>query len=209
MTSKRKALLLTACAVLLVVASVFGTLAYLTDTESVKNVFTVGQIGLTLDEAKVNQMGVRDGDIRWQPTTEDPEQEYHLLPGHTYVKDPKITVDANSEDCYLFVVVANGLVGIEDESINIAAQLKANGWIAVNGVENTYVYVGTAAGATDPLAVSKNDVIHVFGQFKVDEAVNNTTLAAYAGKNVTVTAYAVQEDGFEGKSAAVIWDTAF
>ena len=46
MKSNRKALLLTLCALLLVVTSVFGTLAYLTDSEAVKNTFTVGKITL-------------------------------------------------------------------------------------------------------------------------------------------------------------------
>ena len=38
--------------------------------------------------------------------------------------------------------------------------------------------------------------------------VTNETLADYAGKNITVTAYAIQADGFEGKTAAEIWAEA-
>ena len=40
MKTKRKALLLTFCAVLLVVASVLGTIAYLTSQDEVKNTFS-------------------------------------------------------------------------------------------------------------------------------------------------------------------------
>ena len=55
MKTKRKALLLSLCAVLLVVASVMGTMAYLTSTSAtVTNTFTVGNVGITLDEAPVN-----------------------------------------------------------------------------------------------------------------------------------------------------------
>lgn len=101
MKSKHKALLLSMCAVLLVAASVFGTLAYLTDSEAVKNTFTVGSVGLSLDEAKVNPDGtyVTDHDNRVQ------KNEYHLLPGHTYYKDPTVTVDAGSEDAYVRMIV--------------------------------------------------------------------------------------------------------
>ena len=53
MKTKRKALLLTFCAVLLVVASVLGTIAYLTANDKVTNTFTVGQVAINLDEAKV------------------------------------------------------------------------------------------------------------------------------------------------------------
>jgi len=109
MKTKNKALLMSLCAVLLVVVSVFGTLAYLTDDEAVVNTFTVGQIGISLDEAKVNEMGEQqfDGEeaLRWVPTENDPEQEYHLIPGHTYVKDPTVTVDAKSEEAYVRMLV--------------------------------------------------------------------------------------------------------
>ena len=57
MKTKRKALLLTFCAVLLVVASVLGTIAYLTANDKVTNTFTVGQVAINLDEAKVTEDG--------------------------------------------------------------------------------------------------------------------------------------------------------
>lgn len=44
MKTRSKALLLTLCAVLLVAASVLGTMAYLTSTDEVTNTFTVGQV---------------------------------------------------------------------------------------------------------------------------------------------------------------------
>ena len=101
MKTKHKALLLSLCAILLVVATIFGTLAYLTDSEEVKNTFTVGSVGLMLNEAQVNTDGsyVEDHDKRVN------ENEYHLLPGHTYIKDPTVTVDAGSEDTYVRMIV--------------------------------------------------------------------------------------------------------
>ena len=55
--TKTKALLMSLCAVLLVAASVLGTMAYLTDSKDVKNTFTVGNVAIKLDEAKVNTDG--------------------------------------------------------------------------------------------------------------------------------------------------------
>ena len=46
-----KPLLTLCCALLLVAAGVFGTLAYLTGTDTVNNTFTVGNVKITLDEA--------------------------------------------------------------------------------------------------------------------------------------------------------------
>ena len=58
MKTKSKALLLTLCAVLLVAASVLGTMAYLTSSAEVKNTFTIGKVEIKLDEAKVTADGI-------------------------------------------------------------------------------------------------------------------------------------------------------
>lgn len=94
--TKTKALLMSLCAVLLVAASVLGTMAYLTDSKDVKNTFTVGNVSIDLDEAKVNTDGtVVTGADRVKTNS------YKLLPGHTYVKDPTVTVLAPSEESYV------------------------------------------------------------------------------------------------------------
>lgn len=91
--TKTKALLMSLCAVLLVAASVLGTMAYLTDSKDVKNTFTVGNVAIKLDEAKVDKDG--------NPVARVTENEYKLLPGHTYVKDPTVTVLAPSVESYV------------------------------------------------------------------------------------------------------------
>ena len=96
MKTKSKALLLTLCAVLLVAASVMGTMAYLTSTDKVENTFTVGNVKITLDEAKVDT----DGTLA-APAERVKANSYKLLPGHTYTKDPTVTVKAGSESSYV------------------------------------------------------------------------------------------------------------
>ena len=96
MKTRSKALLLTLCAVLLVTASVLGPLAFLTSTDGVENTFTVGSVNITLDEAKVKTDGTPvEGAARVKAN------EYHLLPGHTYTKDPTVTVKDGSESAYV------------------------------------------------------------------------------------------------------------
>ena len=96
MKTKRKALLLSLCAVLLVVASVMGTMAYLADSKTVTNTFTIGQVKIELDEAKVTTDGTPvEGADRVKAN------EYKLMPGHTYTKDPTVTVKAVSEKSYV------------------------------------------------------------------------------------------------------------
>ncbi len=99
--TKTKALLMSLCAVLLVAASVLGTMAYLTDSKDVKNTFTVGNVAIKLDEAKVDENGTQVVDKDGNPVARVTENEYKLLPGHTYTKDPTVTVLAPSVESYV------------------------------------------------------------------------------------------------------------
>lgn len=212
MKSKHKALLLALCAVLLVAASVFGTVAYLTDTEAVTNTFTVGRVGLKLDEADVKPDGTLDTDKRVL------ENEYHLLPGRTYIKDPTIYIDADSEECYLFVKVENGIKKIEttDSTKTIAAQMKDLGWVLID--EANGIYVLDKKGDKTYTVFGEAEV-EVFKTFTIDgdKVVNvpegetvpdgKYDLSDYEKAEVTVTAYAVQVAGFDNAEAA--WKATF
>ena len=55
MRTKTKALVLALCAVLLVVTTVFVTMAFLTSEDSVQNTFTVGEVTISLDELDVDE----------------------------------------------------------------------------------------------------------------------------------------------------------
>lgn len=222
MKSKHKALLLALCAVLLVAATAFGTLAYLTDTEAVKNTFTVGKVGLSLDEAKVNEAGQKlntenevweTGDTYADRVTDN---TYHLLPGMTYSKDPIIHVDADSENAYIFIKVDNnGIEAIEEtpsaDYTNVAAQILDNGWTWWKNEDNVhYFYKEYTKGQDDT-------ELEVFQQFKVGDSVTNEQLKDYyektaktnngQAKAVIVTAYAVQKAGFNNHADA--WDATF
>lgn len=96
MKTKSKALLLTLCAVLLVAASVLGTMAYLTSTAKVENTFTIGKVEIKLDEAKVNADGIpEEGAARVTANS------YKLMPSRTYTKDPTVTVLNGSDAAYV------------------------------------------------------------------------------------------------------------
>ena len=195
MKKKTKALMLVLCAVLLVTASVLGTMAYLTSTDQVVNTFTVGKVAITLDEAKVKEDGTPvAGAARVK------ENAYHLLPGHTYTKDPTVHVQANSEDSFIFVKVENGIANYE-AGTTIAAQIAANGWTALDGVANVYYKAYTKSAEITNLPVFGNFTIA--NHADAADSWNNFS----AETNVTVTAYAVQQDGFA--SAAAAWGETF
>lgn len=187
----KKSIALVMMAVLLVAASVMGTLAYLTSTDTVKNTFTVGKVAITLDEAKVDENGkVLAGAERVKGNS------YKLIPGHEYTKDPTVHFAAGSEASWLFVKVENGIANIEADK-KIADQIIDNGWKAltgVTGVDGVYykqVDANNTAAAID---------YPVFGTFKLD---GEADVSNYENAEVKVTAYAIQADGFT--SAAAAW----
>ena len=197
MKKTRKILAMAACAILLVCISVGATVAYLTSTDEVTNTFTIGTVAITLDEAPVGADGKKIAGNRVKANS------YKLMPGHTYTKDPTIHVAAASDDCYLFVKVANEITAIEGET-TVAAQMTAKGWVAVDGVTGVYVYTQSNA----PAVVAGGSNVTVFDNFTISGTVDNATLATYNNKTITVTAYAIQADGFEGKTASEIWTAA-
>ena len=213
MKTARKVLMIALCAVLLVSISVMGTMAYLTSKDSVTNTFTVGNVKITLDETDV--------DDSTKDAARDQANAYKLLPGQTYTKDPIIHVDADSEACYLFVKVENGIKAIEAAGDTVASQMLDKGWKLVHGDllanEYLYVYAGTESEKT---AVAGGANIAVFDKVVIDgekvvnvaegEAVpaGKVNIADYQGKTVKVTAYAVQKDGFEDMAPSAIWTTA-
>ena len=193
MKTTKKALLLALCAVLLVVSTVFATLAYLTSTtEVVTNTFTVGDIVITLDETDVDVYGKKDGETRVL------KNDYKLIPGHNYTKDPTIHVEAGSEECYLFVKITDDIVAIQDAD-TVLAQMEANGWSPLTGVAGVY-YLNKTIDASK----SDKDIdVPVFAYFTIK---GDAEVAGYDGKTITVQAYAIQKDGFEDAAAA--WKAA-
>ena len=189
---KTKKILAMACAMLLTAAlAVGGTLAYLTaNTDVVTNTFTVGKVDITLDETDVDLYGIKDGETRVI------RNDYKLIPGHSYTKDPIVHVAKESEQCWLFVKVTNDIAGIEDAT-KIADQMIANGWSAVAGATDVYAYGQIVDARTE----AKN--VKVFESFKISSTADVST---YAGKTITIDAYAIQADGFD--TAAAAWAAA-
>jgi len=208
MKTRSKALLLTLCAVLLVTASVLGTMAYLTSTDKVENTFTVGKVNITLDEAKVDTNGKAV-----EPAERVKKNNYKLLPGHTYTKDPTVTVKAGSEESYIKMTVtftkANELDTIFDPTgaklMEIFKGYDAKNWTykgnTKDATANTRTYefwYKEAVGALD--ADVKLDAL--FDSITVPGTITGDDLKNIDGMTITVNAYAIQADGFADAAAA-------
>lgn len=201
---KSKVLLTLACAVLLVAASVMGTLAYLTATDTVTNTFTVGNVSIKLDEAKANTDGtlVPNAD-RVKANT------YKLLPGHTYNKDPMVTVLEGSESSYIKLnVVVTKSAELDAIGVDLLSTFKgydSANWIYKGNTEDTTANTRTYEfWYKEAVAAPNADVAldALFDQIVVPGTITNAQLATIAGMTITVTAHAIQADGFANAEAA-------
>ena len=201
MKKAKKIIALLLCAVLLIGATVAGTVAYLTSQDTVTNTFTVGKVEITMDESKVDAYGKKyleeqktDEETTYVVTENANEaarvdgNQYKLIPGHEYIKDPTIHVASTSEKCWVFVEIANGLSTDGTITMN-------TGWSNVSGSTTVWMY-STALEAGQSITAFNN---FTFGK--------NASPETYKDAKIEVTAYAVQADGFESAQAA--WTATF
>ena len=155
--------------VLITCIAIGGTIAWLTDTtNSIKNTFTVGKVDIELTEAT---------------PSENDNRELQMVPGSTVTKDPKITVDASSENCYVYVKI------VENNTTDYLTWTIADGWTALAGQNGVYYreYTKSTTGAT--YSILANDQVtfkNTITNAQMDAAETNPP-------TLTFTGYAIQK----------------
>ena len=163
---------------LLATAIIGTTLAYFTDsTQKETNTFTMGKVDIELDEPLWDE-AYPDGIASVQPSQE-------------IIKDPTVTVKADSEDCYVFVKLEKGTN--VDEYLTYSID---SGWTALGeDYEGIYYRSYTTSEEDVPYPVLTGNKVTV--KSKV------TGVAQGDALTLSFTAYAIQSFGFG--SAAEAW----
>ena len=181
----KKAVITAVALTLALCLAVGGTLAYLTaKTDPVTNTFTAGNVDITLAETK---------------------KDFKMIPGNVIAKDPKVTVDAASENCWLFVQVdaENGVVleGTSNAQDYVTYAIDSS-WNLVEGETDVYYREVASSAADQEFAVLANNEVHVL------DTVTDTMMetAKTTQPKLSFTAYAVQKSGFE--TAKLAWAEA-
>lgn len=187
----KKTLITILATVLVCCCAVGGTLAWLMDkTETITNTFTVGNVDIELTETKGT-------------TTDNKAFSYKMVPGNTIEKDPTITVESGSEECYVFVKVEVKNNTFTDASEYLTVEM-ADGWTVLSGDLYYYNTAVNALDAAQTIHVLKND------QVKVNDSVTKAMMDAIGNDNkptIVVTAYAVQVEA--GADATAAWNATF
>lgn len=175
--------------VLVIGCAVGGTVAWLvSSTNAVVNTFTYGDINITLGETTGS--------------------DYKIIPGVDIPKDPKVTVNKDSEACWLFVKVEEEGTFVDDK----VTYSIADGWTQgddTNIPANVYYREVNAVTADTSYYVLQGSTEYPNGVVTVSEELTKAEVNSITAENqpkLTFTAYAVQKDGID--DAATAWTKA-
>lgn len=168
-------IILTLSVVLLLVAG--GTIAWLTAQDSVTNTFTVGKITISLTEPE------------WS------ENNNKIYPGAEIPKNPTVIVKANSENCYVYIIIDNKINEAVANSVTLDIKPE---WtlISIDGSKILYRYSGSVS-VPNPVSLSTIDqeLPPIFTKVKVDvDVVTEDNIGLLDGKTIQIKAFAHQSD---------------
>ena len=210
MTKKRFVAILL-CVTLVALAAIGATFAYLTDTKTVDNTFTMGNVAIKLDETNVND-----------PTGDRvTSNAYSVYPGAVVTKDPivhntgknaaYIRATVNVSDWMNLCAAYYPEFGIAyphegyEKSLELLVGTLGEGWSVVGVTAGDTMtlgqfdakfilkYEGTLAAGADTTAM--------FQTVTIPAGIDNANTDSF--KEVKVVAQAIQADGFD------TWEAAF
>ena len=210
MTKKRFVAILL-CVTLVALAAIGATFAYLTDTKTVDNTFTMGNVAIKLDETNVNDP---EGDRVTSNT-------YNVYPGAVVTKDPIVhNTGKNAAYIRATVNVSNWMNLCAAYYPDFKETFPNDGYKAalnllVGELGEGWSVVGVEAGDTftigqfdakfilkyDGALASGADTTAMFQTVTIPAGIDNANTDSF--KEVKVVAQAIQADGFD------TWEKAF
>lgn len=212
MTKKRFVAILL-CVTLVALAAIGATFAYLTDTKTVDNTFTMGNVKITLDETNVNDP---EGDRVTRNT-------YNVYPGAVVTKDPIVhNTGKNAAYIRATVNVSNWMnlcaayypeSGFEftkpgyEKSLELLVGTLGEGWSVVGVTRGDTFTIGQFDAKFilkyDGALAAKGDTTAMFQKVIIPAGIDNASADAGSFSSVKVVAQAIQADGFD------TWEAAF
>ena len=137
--NKKKVLAMVTALALVAVVGIGATLAYFTDKADIQNVITMGHVDINLTENKVE----KDADGEYVPVGETELTEEGLtfddvVPGQTVPKNPTITVEEDSENCYVRATVTVESQDIDKDVLDLLTKKLTDQILSTAGSNWTY-----------------------------------------------------------------------
>lgn len=212
MTKKRFVAILL-CMTLVALAAIGATFAYLTDSKTVNNTFTMGNVAIKLDETNVND-----------PTGDRvTSNAYNVYPGAVVTKDPIVhNTGKNAAYIRATVNVSNWMnlcaayypeSGFEftkpgyEKSLELLVGTLGEGWSVVGVTRGDTFTIGQFDAKFilkyDGKLASGADTTAMFQKVIIPAGIDNASADAGSFSSVKVVAQAIQADGFD------TWEDAF
>ena len=210
MTKKRFVAILL-CVTLVALAAIGATFAYLTDTKTVNNTFTMGNVAIKLDETNVND-----------PTGDRvTSNAYSVYPGAVVTKDPivhntgknaayiRATVNVSNwmNLCAAYYPDFKDTFGQEGykAALNLLVGELGEGWSVVGVTAGDTFTIGQFDAKFilkyDGKLAAGADTTAMFQTVTIPAGIDNANTESFSG--VKVVAQAIQADGFD------TWEAAF
>ena len=155
--------------IMLLITSVSGTIAWLkSESNTLFDIFTYGDINIEITETK------------------EDSNNYELYPGKEIKKDTVITVNALSENCYIFIKI--------NETANLGDYITyslVETWKQLEGFEDVYYQEVSKSDSDQTFSIIKDNIL------KVKSDLTKVSLNALTEKNypkLTITGYAIQRN---------------
>ena len=212
MTKKRFVAILL-CMTLVALAAIGATFAYLTDSKTVNNTFTMGNVAIKLDETNVND-----------PTGDRvTSNAYNVYPGAVVTKDPIVhNTGKNAAYIRATVNVSNWMnlcaayypeSGFEftkpgyEKSLELLVGTLGEGWSVVGVTRGDTFTIGQFDAKFilkyDGKLASGADTTAMLQKVIIPAGIDNASADAGSFSSVKVVAQAIQADGFD------TWEDAF
>lgn len=212
MTKKRFVAILL-CMTLVALAAIGATFAYLTDSKTVNNTFTMGNVAIKLDETNVND-----------PTGDRvTSNAYNVYPGAVVTKDPIVhNTGKNAAYIRATVNVSNWMnlcaayypeSGFEftkpgyEKSLELLVGTLGEGWSVVGVTRGDTFTIGQFDAKFilkyDGKLAAGADTTAMFQKVIIPAGIDNASADAGSFSSVKVVAQAIQADGFD------TWEDAF
>ena len=206
---KKKRYGIVAALLLLVLAAGVGTYAWLTATQSLENVFTVGKFEAPEnkpDPENPENPGTESGggaylfETKWDPTA-----EHKMVPGSSMDKNPNVGIKKGSDDAFVFIYVKNAVVKNDPTHAKTPCFNLGSNWKPVTGevqkngdgkyVSGLFMYAkGSESGPATLGAKSATQDVYtgeLFGQVMIPSAMTSDDVVSGEGvkPEIVVSAY--------------------
>ena len=163
MKRRKRIVMSVICGLLVAAVALGGTLAYLTDSESITNTFTVGTGYVGNDAFTLDETQIVDGKLPTEPTDTrtGEDQEYpDLLPGTQFAKDPTFHLGTNGNGTH--VIESYIVAKLTDFDKAISEGYIFKNMLGEAGLNLNWVKVANSDGSTESIDYAKYDGYYIF-----------------------------------------------